>query len=338
MNAESIIFDMDGTLWDSSENVAASWSETIRSSGDPLLRNKTITGSDLRSVMGMTMVEIAAKLFPELTETRRIDILEKCGENEKNYLAANGGELYPQLEETLSALSKNYRLFIVSNCQNGYIEAFFEYYSLERYFTDYLCWGDTHKPKSETLKLIMQKNHCGVLTIILLPLFFLNEKIRFRQKMGLGAVLMTILLSMYLSTVDLAWHGFQVPNWLPYRYSFTFSFILLVMAAMTFERLSGITLKEIGCVCVGLCIYAFYIGRQDFDGVTLLLTVWYTVIFTVIYSIILRFVKLSDRKRRSVLTFIIGIFVIGELFGTSLSTMEAINSDVVYSKYRISLR
>ena len=160
MNAESIIFDMDGTLWDSSENVAASWSETIRSSGDPLLRNKTITGSDLRSVMGMTMVEIAAKLFPELTETRRIDILEKCGENEKNYLAANGGELYPQLEETLSALSKNHRLFIVSNCQNGYIEAFFEYYSLERYFTDYLCWGDTHKPKSETLKLIMQKNHC----------------------------------------------------------------------------------------------------------------------------------------------------------------------------------
>lgn len=155
--------------------------------------------------------------------------------------------------------------------------------------------------------------YCGVLTIILLPLFFLNEKIRFRQKMGLGAVLMTILLSMYLSTVDLAWHGFQVPNWLPYRYSFTFSFILLVMAAMTFERLSGITLKEIGCVCVGLCIYAFYIGRQDFDGVTLLLTVWYTVIFTVIYSIILRFVKLSDRKRRSVLTFIIGIFVIGEL-------------------------
>ena len=84
---------------------------------------------------------------------------------------------------------------------------------------------------------------------------------------------------------------------------------------------------------MGLCIYAFYIGRQDFDGVTLLLTVWFTVIFTVIYSIILRFVKLSDRKRRSVLTFIIGIFVIGELFGTSLSTMEAINSDVVYSKY-----
>ena len=134
MNAESIIFDMDGTLWDSSENVAASWSETIRSSGDPLLRNKTITGSDLRSVMGMTMVEIAAKLFPELTETRRINILEKCGENEKNYLAANGGELYPQLEETLSALSKNHRLFIVSNCQSGYIELFLNKLHFSRFY------------------------------------------------------------------------------------------------------------------------------------------------------------------------------------------------------------
>lgn len=175
--------------------------------------------------------------------------------------------------------------------------------------------------------------YCGVLTVILIPLFFLNEKIRFRQKMGLGAVLMSVLLSMYLSTADLAWHGFQVPNWLPYRYSFTFSFVLLVMAAMTFERLSGITVKEIGVVCVGLCLYAFYVGRQDFDGVSLLLSVWYTVIFTLVYCIILRFIKLADRTKRAVLTFVMGIFIVGELFGTSLATMEAINDDVVYSKY-----
>ncbi len=175
--------------------------------------------------------------------------------------------------------------------------------------------------------------YCGVLTVILIPLFFLNEKIRFRQKIGLGAVLMSVLLSMYLSTADLAWHGFQVPNWLPYRYSFTFSFILLVMAAMTFERLSGVTLKDIGVICVGLCIYAFYVGKQDFDGVSLLLSVWYTVVFTVIYCIILRFIKLSDRGVRAVLTFVTGIFILGELFGTSLATLEAINKDVVYSKY-----
>ncbi|MBP0956867.1 MAG: YfhO family protein [Oscillospiraceae bacterium] len=175
--------------------------------------------------------------------------------------------------------------------------------------------------------------YCGVLTVILIPLFFLNSKIRFRQKMGLGAVLMSVLLSMYLSTADLAWHGFQVPNWLPYRYSFTFSFVLLVMAAMTFERLEGISIKEIGITGFGLMLYAFYVGRQDFKGVDLVMSVWYTVIFTLIYCIVLRSIKMSDKSRRAVLTFVIGIFTAGELFGSTLSTMEAINKDVVYSKY-----
>ena len=71
--------------------------------------------------------------------------------------------------------------------------------------------------------------YCGVITVLLLPLFFLNSRVRFREKMGLGAVLMAVLVSMYLSTVDLAWHGMQVPNWLPYRYSFTFSFVMLII-------------------------------------------------------------------------------------------------------------
>ncbi|MCI7767144.1 MAG: HAD family hydrolase [Oscillospiraceae bacterium] len=158
MNVESIIFDMDGTLWDSSENVAASWEETVRSKGDPQLRGVHITGEDIRSVMGMTMDEIAKRLFPQLTVTRQYELLEQCSENENNFLAANGGRLYDGLEKTLTELSESHRLFIVSNCQKGYIEAFFEYCGMERLFTDYLCWGDTGKPKWETIRLLMERN------------------------------------------------------------------------------------------------------------------------------------------------------------------------------------
>ncbi|MGN0641938.1 MAG: YfhO family protein [Huintestinicola sp.] len=175
--------------------------------------------------------------------------------------------------------------------------------------------------------------YCGLLTVILIPLYFLNNKISFRQKMGNLAVLMSVLVSMYLSTADLAWHGFQVPNWLPYRYSFTFSFVLLVMAAQTFERLDGISVKEIGCTCVGIIIYAFYVGRKEFDGVSLLLTVWYSVLFTFAYCVILRLIRIGSSSKKSVACFILSLFIIGELFGSSLATMEAINKDVVYSKY-----
>ncbi len=161
MNAESIIFDLDGTLWDSSDNVAASWSQTIRDYCNPLLRNITITGEDIRAVMGMPMDAIAAKLFPMLSVTRQSALMEKCADEENNYLASHGGSLFDGTEKVLGKLSKEHRLFIVSNCQCGYIEAFFEFCGLERFFTDYLCWGDTGKPKSETIKMLMMRNNCS---------------------------------------------------------------------------------------------------------------------------------------------------------------------------------
>ena len=175
--------------------------------------------------------------------------------------------------------------------------------------------------------------YCGVLTVILLPLFFLNSKIRFRQKMGLGMTLLTIAGSMYLSTVDLAWHGFQVPNWLPYRYSFTFSFIMLIMAAMTFERLEGITVKELMGSAFALGFYALYVNKQGFDGVDVWLSVWYCIGFTIVYGVILRFIKQSGRAARRILTLVMGIFIAGELFSSSLSNMYAIHKDVTYSRY-----
>lgn len=160
MKIESVIFDLDGTLWDSSENVAAAWTETIRNYGNPLLRNMIITGEDIRGVMGMPMDAIAQKLFPMLSLTQQTVLLDKCAEYENNYLAAHGGRLFDGTEETLRRLAEHHRLFIVSNCQCGYIEAFFEYCGLEHYFTDYLCWGDTGMPKSMTIKRLMEKNDC----------------------------------------------------------------------------------------------------------------------------------------------------------------------------------
>jgi len=58
---KGIIFDMDGTIWDSAENVAKSWTEKIHEAGYP---DKSISESDIKSVMGKTMDVIADLLFP----------------------------------------------------------------------------------------------------------------------------------------------------------------------------------------------------------------------------------------------------------------------------------
>lgn len=155
MKAESIIFDMDGTLWDSAENVAKSWNKVLKKEPDVDI---TVTASDVKGVMGMPMDEIAAEVFPHVSKGRQMELLDACGSNENDYLKKHGGNLYPGVEETLKRLSETHRLFIVSNCQSGYIEAFLEYYNFAPYFTDILCWGETKLSKGETIKLLMEKN------------------------------------------------------------------------------------------------------------------------------------------------------------------------------------
>ena len=91
---------------------------------------------------------------------------------------------------------------------------------------------------------------------------------------------------MYMSTVDIVWHGFQVPNWLPYRYSFTCRFVLILMAAQAFERIEGITYKEIGGMFFLLAGYVLYIDKQGLENVTLLATVWFTIFLGAVYALL----------------------------------------------------
>lgn len=182
--------------------------------------------------------------------------------------------------------------------------------------------------------------YCGVLTIMLVPLYFFNGNIRLRQKIGFGLLALTILLSMYMSTVDLVWHGFQVPNWLPYRYSFTFSFLLLIMAAQAFERIEGISGKEIGAVFFGLLIYVLYIDKQnpivtadgeDIEKINILATVLFTAVFAGIYGLLLYGHKKFYRVKP--IPLVAAAFVLVELTISSTYTMYSIDRDVAYSKH-----
>ena len=81
--------------------------------------------------------------------------------------------------------------------------------------------------------------YCGVLTFVLLPLFFMNKKIKRNKKIGYGILTFVLIFSMYVKPINMMWHGGQDPNWLPYRYSFLLSFVFVSMAAEIFSKLKG---------------------------------------------------------------------------------------------------
>lgn len=155
MNKKGIIFDLDGTLWDASTQVVPAWNIVLKRHSE---LDKQITIDDMRGFMGKRIEVIAEIMFPRMDSEKRMEILKECCNEEQIYLREHGGILYPKLEDTLKSLAQNYSLYIVSNCQDGYVQAFLDYHKLLSYFKDIEMSGRTGKCKGENIKIIIERN------------------------------------------------------------------------------------------------------------------------------------------------------------------------------------
>ena len=134
-----LLFDLDGTLWDSASAVAEAWNEVFQQEDSSL---PLLTVDDIHSVMGMTMKEISETLYPDYHSSRRAAIFDRCCTYEVEYLHSHCGTLYPDFRTVLESLkAQGYELAVVSNCQRGYVEAF---------LSSSNSWSATAIPKAST--------------------------------------------------------------------------------------------------------------------------------------------------------------------------------------------
>ncbi len=156
---KAVIFDMDGTLWDSTLAIKECWNELGKKIFGPYF---FLSAEDIKAQMGKTMDQILKSVVPENESEEKIkEFKDTFLSYELDYLR-NGhpGILYENEEETFKALTESgYEIYIVSNCQKGYIECYLSAYpECAKYVKGHLCWGDTLLEKRGSILKIIKNN------------------------------------------------------------------------------------------------------------------------------------------------------------------------------------
>ena len=179
--------------------------------------------------------------------------------------------------------------------------------------------------------------YCGTIVLIMLPCFFFMKKIRGRDRIGAAVIMAILVVSMYIRPVDMIWHGGQLPNWLPYRYSFMLTFLMVSFAAQAFNSIKEISKKRIAIIALVWFAVLLYIEKADnyladikrdtMNGLTVVLPAMF-VLLLVSAALVQTKEKLGKKKSAVIiLCCILG----AEGFYNTIAQIFRQNEDIVYS-------
>jgi len=171
--------------------------------------------------------------------------------------------------------------------------------------------------------------YCGMLTVILLPLYFVSKKVSLREKIGAAVIFFIMVLSMNINVIDMVWHGFQRPNWLNYRYSFMIIFFMVVFAARVFEEIKEFKFSHIAISGISFTLIILLAQKFNYSFLDSISCVWFSVIvifalFIALYSVI------GDHLKGFSIT-LLAVVVSVEMFVAALVNVMALDKDVVFS-------
>ena len=152
---DSIVFDLDGTLWDASEASATGWNRGLQVAG---VERASITADSIRSVSGLPFEQCVATLIPD-TDLRRSQGLSVLIDTaEQDVIRELGGTIFSGVTAGIEALSRTHSIFIVSNCQDWYLDCFWQFADIRRFITDFDCHGLSSLLKSEMIARLVARH------------------------------------------------------------------------------------------------------------------------------------------------------------------------------------
>jgi phosphoglycolate phosphatase len=156
MKPPALIFDIDGTIWDSTVIVAAGYNAYLDKLGHPELH---VTADLLKSLFGRTMTEIADALFSGFPPEERYEMMRGCMASEHEFLEKDPCRIaFPGVVEALTNLCETHELYVVSNSQSGYPQLMMEKLGIGHLFRGHLCFGDTGTHKGKTIRILMERH------------------------------------------------------------------------------------------------------------------------------------------------------------------------------------
>jgi phosphoglycolate phosphatase len=151
---DSIIFDMDGTLWDAVDTYTASWNIVFEQLGI----DKTISRDELAKMVGGEGKKVLKAIMPEYDEEKQQSIYMKVNALRRELLPQRGGILYDGVKDGLKQLAEKYQLFIVSNCAQGVIKLFIDWAGINEHIIDEITYGTNYMPKHHNIKLLIERH------------------------------------------------------------------------------------------------------------------------------------------------------------------------------------
>lgn len=167
--------------------------------------------------------------------------------------------------------------------------------------------------------------YCGLLAVLAVPLFATTRTISLRRRLSYLGLLGVLALSFAINNLDLLWHGLHAPNDLPYRFSFLYSFVLLLIVYETLLHLKDITIKQVGGSFVGILAYLILedqFGDQEAYGFK---AVYISLLLVAIYALIVAFVARHKLRVRSASCLLL-LVVVAEMTFNAGGTFRTLNS------------